>query len=52
MNEYLVEFQVCNNLDVIQVARVFADSKADAVMDVGNTYDVYFFFGVRRLKDD
>ena len=50
MNEYEVEFQVCNNLDVLQVARVFADSKADAVMEVGNTYDVYCFHEVRRIN--
>ena len=52
MKEYEVEFQTRANLDVIQVARVFADSKAEAVMWVANTYNVYIFYEVRRLKDD
>ena len=52
MKEYEVEFQTRDNLGEIQVARVFADSKAEAVMWVANTYEVYCFYGVRRLKDD
>ena len=52
MNEYEVEFQSWDRLDVMQVARVFADSKADAVMEINNTYNIYLFHGVRRIKDD
>ena len=50
MKEYEVEFQTRDTLGEIQVDRVFADSKAEAVMWVANTYNVYIFYAVRRVK--
>jgi len=51
MNEYEVDFQVDNNAGVLHTVRVTADSKAAAVMYVGNAYDVCCFREVRRIKE-
>ena len=52
MNEYEVDFMVHGNHGVLRTVRVIAESKANAVMNVGNAYDVCCFREVRRIKDD
>ena len=49
MKAYEVKYQTWKYSGV-QVALVLADSKAAAVMIVGNTYNVNCFHGVRRVK--
>jgi hypothetical protein len=52
MNEYEVDFIRPINLAPIETARVVADSTSDAMTVVGNTYDVFRFYGVREVNDD